>query len=336
MEQKIYKSTFFVLILCLCSIFSSSFAAPSLSTKKVLLVHSYHAEYPWVSALTAGVQKAFEGEDVCLEIVYMDAKRNTSYEWKVKAGKMVRERIETWQPDVVIVADDTAQVFVTQQYIGKKPYFVFCGVNGDPADYGFPASNITGILERPRFIDTVEYLKQIVPAVRKIALLSDNDITSVGTLNYIQEASQTIVIKILNFHLIGDFTTWQRRIQQYNMDADAIGIYTFHTIKDQENAISMSPEAVMEWTNMHCTIPTFAFLDFAIEQGVLCGVVESGEEQGYEAARMARALLEGDDIISLPIHCPQKGSLMINLKTAERLGIFISEKTRNTAEKLFL
>ena len=68
---------------------------------------------------------------------------------------------------------------------------------------------------------------------------------------------------------------------------------------------------------------TVGVVDFAIEDGVLCGVVESGEEHGFEAAQISKRILEGKKAGDFPIKTAKKGSVMLNMKTAEKLGIGI-------------
>ena len=78
--------------------------------KKILLIHSYHAEYPWVAAITDGVRKALAGENITLDIFYMDTKRHPADAWKIKAGEQAQKVIAEWKPDAVIAADDDAQI----------------------------------------------------------------------------------------------------------------------------------------------------------------------------------------------------------------------------------
>ncbi len=52
------------------------------SSEKVLLIFSYHPEYPWVVEETRGVDDILKGRGVETEILYLDTKRNTSAEWK--------------------------------------------------------------------------------------------------------------------------------------------------------------------------------------------------------------------------------------------------------------
>ncbi len=325
------------------AIFFSSFLLPinllgaesSAPLKKVLLVHSYHPEYPWVASITNGIKKAFEGKPVELEIFYMDTKRKTSDEWKAEMGRRAREKIESWHPEVVITADDNAQIFVAQDYLNKTPFFVFCGVNANPADYGFPASNVTGIIERPFLKESVDYLKEILgkkKRLKDIAILSDNCPTSVGAL--IAMRQEKINEKIAGFHLIENYSTWQTRIQEYDQAVDALALYMYHTLKAGNIALSMDPTAVMAWTIQNLNIPTIGFFDFAIRDGILCGVVESGEEYGYQAGQMALALMNGTDIKQLPIIRTAKGRKMINLKTAEKLGLQIPQEIITQADEV--
>jgi ABC-type uncharacterized transport system substrate-binding protein len=329
-------------LLCSSAVLSITAAAqqqPPTPGKKILLIHSYHAEYPWVAAITAGVRKALAGENITLSIFYMDTKRNTAVSWKTKAGEQARKMIVEWQPDAVIAADDDAQLFVTRNYVNKKPWFVFCGVNGEPADYGLPAANVTGIIERPFFAESLAYLKQVLRyssrAVNRAVVISDTGATSVGALSYMRSEAQDTDFKVLGYHLISDFPRWQKRITEYNAEETVICIYTYHTIKSPGAAASMDPQQLLQWTAANCIVPTVGFLDFAIEGGLLCGVVESGEEHGYEAARMALDLLCGKDIRSLPIKRANRGLKMINLQTAEKLGISVPEDVIKSADRVF-
>ncbi len=298
---------------------------------KVLLVHSYHAEYKWCRAITAGVKKALAGRSIRLDIVYMDTKRQPSFVWKKIAGRTAQEKIDTWQPDVVIAADDNAQVFVTRKYLDGKPWFVFCGVNGNPDDYGLPASNVTGIVERPHFHDSITFLKRIYPGIRRIAVISDRSITSTTSLDYISD--QSVDVKVLDLRSIDTFSLWQKRIKQYNTDADALCIYTYHTVQAAQNTV-MEPSRLMKWTIQNCTIPTVGFFDFGIQDGLLCGVVESGIEHGYEAGCMALALLDGADIATLPVRTAKKGVTMLNSSTASALGISVPPELVQKIDKM--
>ena len=87
------------------------------------------------------------------------------------------------------------------------------------------------------------------------------------------------------------------------------------------------------WNNANIRKPTLGFADYAREHGLLCGILESGEEQGYLAGAMAREVLErGVDAGTLPLRINRKGLVLLNLKTAERLQLLIPYDIIKAAE----
>ena len=294
--------------------------------KRVLLVHSYHPEYPWVASITEGVREGLQGSEAVLEILYMDTKRRTDEEWKVRAGQLAQQKVEQWSPDVVIAADDNAQQYFVRGYVGESLPIVFCGVNQDPSKYGYPASNVTGVLERPNLKEAVQFLAGVRP-VRRIALLSDDCQTSVGALNFMKNIP--VDVEIVDVRIVSDFEDWKSAIRQYNDQVDALGIYMYHTIKRQGEVQSMEPRAVMEWTSANVTIPTFGFFDFAIADGVALGLVESGGEHGYKAAQYALWILHGTPLAALPVIRANRGQKMANRAAAARVGLALPEPPWN-------
>ena len=80
----------------------------------------------------------------------------------------------------------------------------------------------------------------------------------------------------------------------------------------------------MAWTNSVNTKPTLGFADFSLDHDILCGVLESGHEQGFLAGIMAlEAMTSGTPAGRLPMRVNDTGMVMLNLKTAERLHIDI-------------
>ena len=70
-------------------------------------------------------------------------------------------------------------------------------------------------------------------------------------------------------------------------------------------------------------LPEFAFFDFTVRAGALCGVTLSGYEQGKAAAEIAIEILEGMEPADIPITCPEKGNPIVNKIRAEELNITV-------------
>ena len=128
--------------------------------KKVLYVDSYHAGYEWSDAIDKGMQEVFEGTGVELKVVRMDTKRNSGAEYGQEAALRAKAEIEAFEPDVLIACDDNAQKYlVVPHYKDTSLPVIFCGVNWDATEYGYPASNVTGMIEIDFVVQMVENLK---------------------------------------------------------------------------------------------------------------------------------------------------------------------------------
>jgi ABC-type uncharacterized transport system substrate-binding protein len=301
------------------------------SNPKVLLVDSYHAGYPWSDAIVRGVNMALGGENVQMEVFHMDTKRRTDETWKRQAGLQADEIVAQWRPDVVVASDDNAQQYFARAYAGKKqPAFVFCGLNAEPNAYGYPASNVTGILERPHFTASLRMLGQLLPGASRIAIISDDSETSTGAISYMTDPPSP-------WHIVScdrprTFDEWQEAVKRVQDQAEAIAVYMYHTVKRDGLELSMEPKEVMAWTLANSRIPLVGFFIFAVDDGALCGYLESGAEHGFKAGRMALEILHGRKPAEIPIVTALEGYSMINVSTARRLGITIPRSVLDTTQ----
>ena len=228
-----------------------------MASGKVLLVHSYHEGYSWVDEITASVQEELEGSVDELEVFYMDTKRKPSEEWKVKSGQMAKEKMADFKPDVVITSDDNAQEYFARDYAGKdSPQFVFCGVNAEASKYGFPASNVTGLLERPHFIESLNLLTALDANINTIAVIGDDSPTANAMYDYMRTLEDQSPVKIVSFDQPSTFAQWQALIRQYQDSVDAIAIVIYHTVKETIGGDSMDPQEVISWTLTNNKKPT--------------------------------------------------------------------------------
>ena len=109
------------------------------------------------------------------------------------------------------------------------------------------------------------------------------------------------------------------------MTADAIVTSTYHTISMEEGSESLPPTTIMQWTVEHCDIPLVGQHTFSIDDGMLCGVVESGVEHGREAGDIALRILLGELPAQIPVKTAEEGQSMLNLASARRLGIEVPQ-----------
>lgn len=297
-----------------------------LADKRVLLVHSYHKEYEWVAQVTRGVKRSFEKTSVQLEMFHMNMKQRGDEAWKTESGNAAAAVVEQWDPDVVIVADDCAQEHFARRYVGRhRPQIVFCGVTGDPSHYGYPASNATGVVRRPNFEATLRLLQLLVPDARRIAVITDNSTTSGNAIRYMREHGGSTEVEVVCWDTPDTFDEWQHSIERVQDSVDAIAVYLYHTVAQPDSLLAMEPREVMAWTVENSKVPVLGFFAFAVDDGALCGMVESGVDHGLEAGNIALSILSGKTAADHPIgvvHCSQS---VLNRDSARRLDIEVPE-----------
>jgi len=316
-----------------CILITLSFFTPAFGAGKVLLVHSYYSDYPWVNSITDGVKKGLEGSGAKLEIFYMDTKRKTGDDWKIESGKLAKQKVEEFKPDIIIPADDNAQQFFAKDYVGKQGInIVFTGVNADPAKYGYPAPNATGVIQKAIFIPSIELLLAIKPDVKKIAVISDDGPTSDAILSYMKILKAPV--EVVSYDQPSTFAQWKSLITKYQKTVDAIAVNLYQTVKKSGESESLPQKAVMNWTMKNNNLPTIGFFTDAFDDGILCGIAESGEEQGFQAARIAAQILKGKKPGDFKILIPTKGIVTVNLKTAEKLGMTVPFEILESASKV--
>lgn len=306
-----------------------------LSGTRVLLVHSYWHDFTQVNDITQGVRAAFEGSNAELKVFYMDTKRRSNPEWLTESGRLAKDKVEEFKPHVVIAADDNAQEYFAKDYANLKgaPYFVFCGVNAEPEIYGYPAKNITGVLERDLVLQSIDLLLKLKPDVKKVAVLGDDGPTT-GIVNaYIR--SLDLPVEITQIHAVSCFSEWKALMATLQNKVDALILNSYRAVRLECGGVqSMEPGELMRWTVRNNSLPSVCFNAPSIDDGVLCGISGSFVEHGFAAARIARDILQGLTPEQIPVTVNQKGVIMLNLKTAATLGIEIPYSIIRVANKV--
>lgn len=325
-------------ILCVAAIAPAQYTADQKTTPHVIVVHSYSPDYVWSQAISQGIQEALHaGGKTTLETLYFDAKRDHDPEsLRVKAQAFLA-RIKDTAPAVVICVDDAAQALLAAPFLKDRagPQVIFCGVNAPLSVYGFPAANVSGVRERWHLREGFALLKKISPSLRTAVLLLD-DTESAGYIAKDLQAdlkqSGPFALKIVGVEQIRTFQQWQRRVRYHQSRTGALALGMYHALTDETTGRVVPADTVNAWTSSVNRLPTLGFADYAVGHGLLCGVLESGREQGLLAGSMARQVLEKKIAAgSLPVRTNQKGIVFVNLKTADRLGLSIPYEIINAA-----
>lgn len=329
-----------IMILGFSALFLSMHPAVSPAKERILIVHSYHDTYDWVQGVNKGFDSVLSRPDLDIEYFYMDTKRNPGKDWKLEAGRLAKSHVDRIQPEVVIAVDDNAQAYFASAYKGKiRPQIVFCGVNSDPEKYGYLPGNTAGILERTYLHQVLTLLKQMIPQAKTIAYISDDSATSdeVMARTKVLAENGDLPLRIVDFYRPSTFPAWKKTIEACQADRtiDALLIPLYHTVKKDETiAKSMAPKEVMKWTTDHTRIPIVGFWPFSPADGALFAVAVNPVEHGRVAGLMAMQLLAGKSPKEVGIITNKDGFVIINVKTAQKLGLNVPFDMLRSADRV--
>jgi ABC-type uncharacterized transport system substrate-binding protein len=327
-----YKTAMITVLACLMMIASAQCAS------RILIVHSYYHDFDWVREINRGIQENLRSDQE-YRTFYMDTKRHPSTEWKTKAAREAKDLVKTYQPQVVIAVDDNAQSYFVQEYLGRSPIqFVFCGVNEEPQNYGYPSTNVTGILERTYPEQVLELLRRINPAVRNVAWVSDFSATSSVVLAWVESLALLgkLPLHIVTYKQPVTFEQWRQTITALDRDpgVQAFLIPLYHTVISATDGQSMPPADVMSWTVNKTSKPIVGFWPFSVDDGAFCTVAVDPYEHGKVAALMAKQILAGKKASDLPIVVNRNGYVILNLKTANKLEIDVPFEVIQSADRV--
>jgi len=286
--------------------------------KKVLIVASYHKGYRWVDEIVKTLEHELAG--AALTVFYMDTKKKYD-----KAEEKAREAFALYkelQPDAVITIDDDAQSFFVVPYLKDKVStpVIFCGVNDDATKYGFPAGNVTGVLEKKHYSESVSFAQILDPKIKAIAVLYKPSISNNINLAQIEKEKgrySADVIATVAVHSLADL---RNAVADYSVKVDAFLLLNMTGIVDADDKQLEGHDAIASVVDATGLV-TIGASDWEIEAGTLCGVIKSGEEQGVLAAIQLFAHWEGKAIKDLPLQQNKNGQRYVNLKTMKKIQL---------------
>ena len=168
-----YKCLIPLLLMLYLITVGSTLASDSGARPKVLVVMSYHESYPWCREIKMEVDRILSGS---YQIHYFYMNTKNEYEQGEQKAREAFELFQQIKPAGVITVDDNAQSMFVVPYLKDKVKtpVMFCGVNAKAEKYGYPATNVSGILERSHIAETIAYAQQLVPAMKSVCFMGKN------------------------------------------------------------------------------------------------------------------------------------------------------------------
>ncbi len=292
--------------------------------KKILWVDSYHRGYEWSDGIKRGIEDALVESGIILRTVTMDTKRNDSVQFGENAGVAAKTIVDEFQPDVVIATDDNAQKYLVVPFLmGSAIPVVFSGVNWDASMYGYPAENITGMVEVEMIEDTIAHLRQYSLGDKVGYLCGD-----VETERKIVSIYNRLFFRgKLKPYYVNSMEGFKREFKRAREEVDMLLLPNHAGIADWRG------DEAEKFLLEEASIPTGGFFDF-MSKFVIFTLAKSPNEQGNYAARTALRILGGTDPSDIPVITNSHNKMTINLKMADAAGIVIPVPTLKNADRI--
>jgi putative ABC transport system substrate-binding protein len=266
--------------------------------------------------------------------------RNVVIEFRDADGKL--ERLPALAADLVaikvdvIVAVSTPHALAAKQATKTIP-IVFTSV-GDPVGSGLvssharPGGNVTGLASRTQELVSkcLEQLKQAVPGVQRVAVLwhpgSRGERTEEDTLKQAEAAARSLGVQLQRFEARGpeDFDRAFSAMTRARADA-LIVLSSTMLFAERRRLVELAAKtrlpAVYPWRE-------------AADAGGLMAYGANIEDLFRRSATYVDKILKGAKPGDLPVQQPEKFEVVINLKTANDLGLTIPPSVLARADEV--
>ena len=291
---------------------------------RCLFVSSYHPGYAWSDGVEKGLRETLAGR--CeLEQFDLDTKRIKDPVQIEKKITAVRRLIEYSRPDVVITADDNAAKYLIQPYyINSETPFVFCGINWSAENYGFPASNVTGMIEVAPIKPLMEWAQRLAPPARTATYIGADTLTE--RKNY---GRYKVLGEKMGIDITPRFASTSAEWKQHYIDAQQSD---FVIMGSNAGINDWQSEALIQSLPEHTKRLSITVHQWMMPYSVL-GFTKIPEEQGIWAGKTALAIIEQDiKPIDIPVVANRLWDIWINSQLISATGIDLPARLQQKAK----
>src|SRR5215472_15078111 len=281
---------------------------------------------PRVAAFLQGLQQLgwTEGSNLQIDIRWGVADAASAHRY---AAEMV-----ALAPDVILTAASAATA--AMQEATRTLPIVFVNV-ADPVAAGYvaslarPGGNVTGFtfIEYGTSGKWVELLKEIAPNVKRVAVLRDPNIASgIGQFAIIQSAAPSFKVEASPMD-VRDAKEIERAMKEFASASDGGLIVT------ASPAALVHRKLIITLAAQH-RLPAVYFLSGFVEDGGLIAYGADAIAPFGQAASYVDRILKGEKPADLPVQAPTKNELVLNLKTAQALGLTVPPSVLSRADEV--
>lgn len=311
---------FFALIFLLLPVHVGPAAGHSHAARfKVLVLMSYEETFPWCREIKTGIDNILSASHQ-VDYFYMNTKMD--YANGPQKAKAAFEIFQSIRPDGMITVDDNAQSMFVVPYLKNKDTtpVMFCGVNAAPEEYGYPAPNVSGILERPHIAETIAFARQLVPSIKTVGFIAKKSPSIRAIKEQVNHEYHTYSAKVVGFKMPVTKEEALYMVRKLKASCDLLFMETLQGITDAAGR-PMEDKEIMPLVADAFGKPVVGSNLYAVRYAALCAVVKTGREQGETAAKMLLKAMQRTPVDRIPIVVNKYGKRYINVAVMNKMGI---------------
>lgn len=261
--------------------------------KHVLYISSYNPNFVSFNDQVNGIKKE-TGDNVVLQIEYMDAKTFSSKENEENFYNSIKYKLKNYKKfDVVVCGDDRALNFSLKHRneLFKDIPIVYLGVSEVKlANEANNEDNVYGVTEFPSIKENIDLISRLHSGKNIIAITDNPTEASTEIKEFYNYKNE---YKNLNFEHISlaeiTYKDFAERLRKLTDDDVLLMIYAYTDKSGNVLGIEESSKFILE----HTDVPVYGVLDYHVKEGFIGGSTISHITQGEEAGKMVKSLLEG-------------------------------------------
>ena len=330
-------------------IFFLSFCYSGWCGNKIFILSSYDENDVCGSLQYKGILNALETnilKNISIENFYINSRHLNEKELENRIKKGL-DKINKFQPDILMTIDDLAFKVTLDNYLGNnKMTIVFSGVN-QPIDiynkkYHFlknniPVENITGVYENIFAKEAIQFLETWIKEEQfKIAALFSTDEMGQIIKNQITyNLKNTKYFDRLIFFEIKTLQDINNAIKKIKANKN-IKLYLPNVLKiyDAKNNKYLSLTDLIPMLIKSIKIPEMFTNIKTAELGFLGGLGTDFFKMGTQAGLISLKVLEGYEVNEIPIEKSENYKIIINIKRAKECNLPINNYILNIADEV--
>lgn len=299
---------------------------PALPVIGYLGSSSFSASTNQMAGFRLGLEEAslVEGKGFSIEYRWSDG----DYD---RLPAMIAEWIK--RPVAVILASGLPAALVAKSATSEVPIVFVMGADpvksGIVAGLNLPGGNITGISQYYGALGgkRLEMLREVAPSVNVVAVLTDpNNPNSKGHLTDVESVARTVGQKLVvaSVRQVDEFDEAFASFAHENAGALLVADDPFFTV-NRKRIVTLAAQL---------GLPAIYYTREYAEDGGLITYGSSTNENYRQAGGLVARVLKGAKPSDLPVQQPTKFELVINLKTAKRLGLTVPPTLLGRADEV--